>query len=111
MSAGSKPSNLKSEGPAPAILDDNGKKRYFICHGGPPVSKDGVTLEEVAKIERCVFFLFIFLAPLLFLLVPFSSACRILEKADNRYGRQPGHEGLMCEVRLSRLIPLFIYSC
>jgi len=52
MSAGSNPSNLKSEGSGPAILGDDGKKRYFICHGGPPVSKDGVTLEEVAKIDR-----------------------------------------------------------
>jgi serine/threonine-protein phosphatase 5 len=52
MSAGSSPSNLESEGSAPAILSEQGKKRYFICHGGPPVSKDGVTLEEVAKIDR-----------------------------------------------------------
>jgi serine/threonine-protein phosphatase 5 len=55
MSAGSEPTNLKSEGSAPAILSEEGKKRYFICHGGPPVSKDGVTLEEVAKIDRYVF--------------------------------------------------------
>ena len=35
-------------------------------HGGPPVSKDGVLLEEIALIDR--------------------------------YGRQPGQEGLMCEL-------------
>lgn len=59
------PSNLKSEGSQPAILHD-GKKRYFVVHGGPPVSKDGVLLEEIAKIDR--------------------------------YGKQPGQEGLMCEL-------------
>jgi serine/threonine-protein phosphatase 5 len=37
-------------------------------HGGPPVSKDGVLLEQVAKIDR--------------------------------FGRQPGQEGMMCEVSL-----------
>jgi serine/threonine-protein phosphatase 5 len=54
LSAGSDLSNPKSEGSGPAILSPEGKKRYFICHGGPPVSKDGVTLEEVAKIDRYV---------------------------------------------------------
>jgi hypothetical protein len=87
MSAGSKPSNLKSEGSAPAILDDNGKKRYFICHGGPPVSKDGVTLEEVAKIERCVFLLLLpfFIIILLFLL--FNSSCSYLSSRKRVGGR------------------------
>jgi serine/threonine-protein phosphatase 5 len=80
MSAGSNPTNLKSEGSAPAILSEEGKKRYFICHGGPPVSKDGVTLEEVAKIDRYVYL-------------------SRFDWANGRYGRQPGHEGLMCEVR------------
>jgi serine/threonine-protein phosphatase 5 len=37
-----------------------------VVHGGPPVSKDGVLLEEIAQIDR--------------------------------YGRQPGQEGLMCEL-------------
>lgn len=59
------PSSPKSEGSKPAILSE-GKRRFFICHGGPPVSKDGVTLDEVVKIER--------------------------------FGRQPGQEGIMCEV-------------
>lgn len=54
LSAGSDPSNLKSEGSQPAILSDQGRKRYFVCHGGPPVSKDGVTLDQVAKIDRWV---------------------------------------------------------
>lgn len=59
------PSSPKSEGSKPAILSE-GKRRFFVCHGGPPVSKDGVTLDEIAKIER--------------------------------FGRQPGQEGIMCEV-------------
>ncbi|OWT36190.1 protein phosphatase 5 [Cryptococcus neoformans Bt1] len=59
------PSSPKSEGSKPAILSE-GKRRFFICHGGPPVSKDGVTLDEVVKIER--------------------------------FGRQPGQEGIMCEM-------------
>lgn len=67
LTASQKPSNLKSEGSQPAILGPDGNKRYFVVHGGPPVSKDGVELAEVAKIDR--------------------------------YGRQPGQEGLMCEVR------------
>lgn len=54
LSAGSEPTNLKSEGSQPAILSEKGKKRYFVCHGGPPVSKDGVTLDQVAKIDRYV---------------------------------------------------------
>ncbi|WVN87414.1 uncharacterized protein L203_102593 [Cryptococcus depauperatus CBS 7841] len=44
--------NLKSEGSKPPILSDQGKKQYFICHGGPPVSKDGVLLDDVREIER-----------------------------------------------------------
>ncbi|WVQ83409.1 hypothetical protein IAT38_005550 [Cryptococcus sp. DSM 104549] len=59
------PASPKSEGSQPAILHD-GHRRFFVCHGGPPVSKDGVTLEEVAKIDR--------------------------------FGRQPGQEGIMCEM-------------
>jgi serine/threonine-protein phosphatase 5 len=66
VSAGLPPSNLKSEGSKPAILGPDGHKRYFVVHGGPPVSKDGVLLEEIAAIDR--------------------------------YGRQPGQEGLMCEL-------------
>ncbi|ORY26050.1 putative phospho protein phosphatase [Naematelia encephala] len=66
LTASLPPSNKKSEGSQPAILSPDGKKRYFCVHGGPPVSKDGVTLDEVAKIDR--------------------------------YGRQPGQEGLMCEL-------------
>lgn len=66
VSASQPPSSLKSEGSQPAILSPDDKKRYFVVHGGPPVAKDGVTLEEVAKIDR--------------------------------FGRQPGQEGLMCEV-------------
>ncbi|KAL7419407.1 Palmitoyl-protein thioesterase 1 [Cryptotrichosporon argae] len=65
LSSSQPPRSLKSEGSQPAILHD-GRKRYFVVHGGPPVSKDGVTLDEVAKIDR--------------------------------YGRQPGQEGLMCEL-------------
>ncbi|CAK9779552.1 unnamed protein product [Cutaneotrichosporon oleaginosum] len=66
LSAGLPPSSLKSEGSQPAILGPDGHKRYFVVHGGPPVSKDGVLLEEIAAIDR--------------------------------YGRQPGQEGLMCEL-------------
>lgn len=65
LSASQKPSNLKSEGSQPAILSPGGKKRYFVVHGGL-FSKDGVTLDDVKKIQR--------------------------------YGKQPGQEGLMCEV-------------
>ncbi|EKD01483.1 phosphoprotein phosphatase [Trichosporon asahii var. asahii CBS 8904] len=65
VTASQPPKSLKSEGSQPAILHD-GHKRYFVVHGGPPVSKDGVKLEEV--------------------------------KAIDRYGRQPGQEGLMCEL-------------
>ena len=36
---------------APPILS-NGRKRFFIVHGGPPCSKDGVTLDEIEKIPR-----------------------------------------------------------
>lgn len=48
-----------------AILSPEGKKRYFVVHGGL-FSKDGVTLDDIRKIERI--------------------------------GRQPGQEGLMCEL-------------
>lgn len=65
LEASQAPSNLKSEGSQPAILYE-GKKRYFVVHGGPPVSQDGVLLDEVKKIDR--------------------------------FGRQPGQEGLMCEL-------------
>lgn len=34
-----------------AILSPEGKKRYFIVHGGL-FSKDGVTLDDIRKIER-----------------------------------------------------------
>lgn len=66
LTASQPPSSLKSEGSQPAILGPDGHKRYFVVHGGPPVSKDGVTLDVIAKIDR--------------------------------YGRQPGQEGLMCEL-------------
>ncbi|KAL5523591.1 hypothetical protein ACEPAG_7764 [Sanghuangporus baumii] len=51
--------------PTPPILSEEGKKRYFVVHGGL-FSKDGVTLDEIRKIPRL--------------------------------GRQPGQEGLMCEL-------------
>ncbi|KAJ7217829.1 phosphoprotein phosphatase [Mycena pura] len=47
------------------ILSPQGLKQYFVVHGGL-FSKDGVTLEEIRKIDRI--------------------------------GRQPGNEGLMCEL-------------
>ncbi|KAK7005691.1 Metallo-dependent phosphatase-like protein [Favolaschia claudopus] len=47
------------------ILSPHGLKRYFVVHGGL-FSRDGVTLEEIRKIDRI--------------------------------GRQPGQEGLMCEL-------------
>jgi serine/threonine-protein phosphatase 5 len=50
---------------AGTILSAEGKKRYFVVHGGL-FSKDGVTLDDIRKIDRV--------------------------------GRQPGQEGLMCEV-------------
>ncbi|KAB5588592.1 Protein phosphatase 5 [Ceratobasidium theobromae] len=50
---------------ATAILSPEGRKRFFIVHGGL-FSRDGVTLEEIKKIPRI--------------------------------GRQPGNEGLMCEL-------------
>ena len=65
LSASQPPSSTKSEGSQPAILSPEGKKRYFIVHGGL-FSKDGVTLDDVKKIDR--------------------------------YGKQPGQEGLMCEL-------------
>ncbi|KAI9633091.1 uncharacterized protein MKK02DRAFT_19587 [Dioszegia hungarica] len=52
VTASQPPSNPKSEGSQPAILSPEGKKRYFVVHGGPPVSKDGVTLDEVRDIKR-----------------------------------------------------------
>lgn len=40
------------EGPSPgAILSPEGRKRYFVVHGGL-FSKDGVTLDEIRKIGR-----------------------------------------------------------
>ncbi|KAL1695550.1 Metallo-dependent phosphatase-like protein [Schizophyllum commune] len=48
-----------------AILSPDGKKRYFVVHGGL-FSKDGVTLEDIRKLDRI--------------------------------GKQPGTEGLMCEL-------------
>ncbi|WRT65305.1 uncharacterized protein IL334_002248 [Kwoniella shivajii] len=65
VSATQPPASSKSEGSQPAILSE-GRRRFFVCHGGPPVSKDGVTLDEVRKIDR--------------------------------FGRQPGQEGIMCEM-------------
>ncbi|OCF58232.1 protein phosphatase 5 [Kwoniella mangroviensis CBS 10435] len=65
VSATQPPASPRSEGSQPAILSE-GKRRFFVCHGGPPVSKDGVTLDEVRKIDR--------------------------------FGRQPGQEGIMCEM-------------
>ncbi|KAL6310377.1 Metallo-dependent phosphatase-like protein [Sparassis latifolia] len=47
------------------ILSPEGRKRYFVVHGGL-FSKDGVTLEDIRKIDRI--------------------------------GRQPGQQGLMCEL-------------
>ncbi|KAI5890586.1 protein phosphatase 5 [Schizophyllum commune H4-8] len=51
--------------PGKAILSSDGKKRYFVVHGGL-FSKDGVTLEDIRKLDRI--------------------------------GKQPGTEGLMCEL-------------
>ncbi len=34
-----------------AILSPEGRKRYFIVHGGL-FSKDGVTLDDIRKIDR-----------------------------------------------------------
>lgn len=67
LSASQAPSSKQSEGSQPAILSPQGRKRYFVVHGGL-FSKDGVTLDDVKKIDR--------------------------------YGKQPGQEGLMCEVSL-----------
>ncbi|CAA7261672.1 unnamed protein product [Cyclocybe aegerita] len=47
------------------ILSPEGRRRFFVVHGGL-FSKDGVTLDEIRKIDRI--------------------------------GRQPGQEGLMCEL-------------
>ncbi|QRV79112.1 protein phosphatase 5 [Ceratobasidium sp. AG-Ba] len=54
-----------STGKATAILSPEGRKRFFIVHGGL-FSKDNVTLDDIKKIQRL--------------------------------GRQPGNEGLMCEL-------------
>ncbi|KAF7315458.1 Serine/threonine-protein phosphatase [Mycena indigotica] len=48
-----------------AILSPDGRKRYFVVHGGL-FSKDDVTLDDIRKIQRV--------------------------------GRQPGQEGIMCEL-------------
>lgn len=48
-----------------AILSPDGLKRFFVVHGGL-FSKDGVTLDDIRKIDRI--------------------------------GRQPGQEGIMCEL-------------
>lgn len=37
--------------PGKAILSPQGLKRFFVVHGGL-FSKDGVTLDEIRKIER-----------------------------------------------------------
>ncbi|KAG8720646.1 hypothetical protein FRC09_009214 [Ceratobasidium sp. 395] len=52
-------------GKATAILSPEGRKRFFIVHGGL-FSKDNVTLDDIKKIQRL--------------------------------GKQPGNEGLMCEL-------------
>ncbi|KAH8093931.1 phosphoprotein phosphatase [Cristinia sonorae] len=46
VSATKPPSN-----PGNAILSPEGRKRYFVVHGGL-FSKDGVTLEDIRKVER-----------------------------------------------------------
>ncbi|KAH7108435.1 phosphoprotein phosphatase [Auriculariales sp. MPI-PUGE-AT-0066] len=48
-----------------AILSPEGRKRFFVVHGGL-FSKDGVTLDEIRAIDR--------------------------------HGKQPGNDGLMCEL-------------
>ncbi|KAG8929820.1 hypothetical protein FRC02_005023 [Tulasnella sp. 418] len=58
------PSGSKIGG-KPPILSPEGRKRFFIVHGGL-FSKDGVTLDDIKKIDR--------------------------------FGKQPGNEGLMCEL-------------
>ena len=35
----------------PAILSPEGRKRYFVVHGGL-FSRDGVTLDEIRKVQR-----------------------------------------------------------
>ncbi|KAF9523995.1 Metallo-dependent phosphatase-like protein [Crepidotus variabilis] len=57
----SKPPSSKNA----AILSPDGRRRFFIVHGGL-FSKDGVTLDDIRKLDRV--------------------------------GRQPGQEGLMCEL-------------
>ena len=37
--------------PLKSILSPEGRKRYFVVHGGL-FSKDGVTLDEIRKIDR-----------------------------------------------------------
>lgn len=55
----------KDEKTSKVILSPQGKKRFFVVHGGL-FSKDDVTLEDIRKIDRI--------------------------------GRQPGQEGLICEL-------------
>lgn len=59
--------------PERPILSPEGRKRYFVVHGGL-FSQDGVTLEDIRKIPRL--------------------------------GQQPGNEGLMCEVKDTKLVDL-----
>ncbi|KAG8893269.1 hypothetical protein FRB99_002093 [Tulasnella sp. 403] len=59
------PPSPTMKGEKPPILSPEGRKRYFVVHGGL-FSRDGVTLDEIKKIER--------------------------------RGKQPGNEGLMCEL-------------
>jgi hypothetical protein len=47
VQATKKPSGLWSS----AILSPEGKKRYFVVHGGL-FSQDGVTLDDIRKLER-----------------------------------------------------------
>ncbi|CDZ97195.1 protein phosphatase 5 [Phaffia rhodozyma] len=54
-----------SRDPPKAFLSPEGRKRFFVVHGGL-FSKDGVTLDDIRKIDR--------------------------------FGRQPGQEGLMMEL-------------
>jgi len=64
ISATQPPTPVETPKPNP-ILSPEGLKRYFVVHGGL-FSKDGVTLDDIRKIDRI--------------------------------GRQPGQEGLMCEL-------------
>lgn len=64
-----------------AILSPEGRKRFFVVHGGL-FSRDGVTLDEIRKIDRSV-------SP------AHIPACILTRR---RHGKQPGNEGLMCEL-------------